>query len=82
MTPKRPVLLVVPIRTIYSLKFRPIVIYIETQRLCLTDLTLDPDLYKKGARKYKSGKDSNAHDLTDGILGSPALDLPETVNGG
>lgn len=36
----------------------------------------------RSARKYKSGKDSNAYGLTDGILDSPALDLPETVNGG
>jgi hypothetical protein len=36
----------------------------------------------RSARKYKSGKDSNAHGLTDGILDSSALDLPETVNGG
>jgi len=82
LAPKRPVLLAALTRTIYSLKFRPTVTHAETQRLCLTDLTLDPDLYKKGARKYKSGKDSNAHGLTDEVLDSPALDLPETVDGG
>ena len=82
LTPKRPVLLEAPIRTIYSLKFRPTVTHAETQRLRLTGLASDPDFYKRGARKYKSRNVSNAHGLTNEILNSPALDLLETVDGG